>query len=114
MHGFPGESVTIYTPDTGTNRYGRTTVDGTWASPTETVVTGCLFAPQSTSEDNDGRTAVLIGARLYLPTGTTITAADRVLIRGTVYELDGEPSVWQDPYGGDLEGIEAPVRKVTG
>lgn len=114
MLGFPGESVTILTPATTTNRYGRTTVDPDWGNATSTVVEGCLFAPTSTSEDNDGRTAVVTGARLYLPTGTAITAADRVTIRGTTYELDGDPSVWADPFGQGLDGIEAPVRKVTG
>ena len=114
MLGLGGESVTVLTPATVTNRYGRTTVEPTWDDPAATAVAGCLFAPQSTSEDHDGRTTVLVGARLYMPTGTAVAAADRIVIRGVTYEVDGEPSVWVDPSGGDLDGIEVQLKKVDG
>lgn len=114
MLGIPGETVTVLTAAFIENRYGRYIVDPDWGNATETDVPGCLFAPQSTSEDNDGRTAVLVGARLYLPAGTILGSTDRVVIRGATYELDGEPSIWADPFGSGLDGIEAQVRKVEG
>lgn len=114
MLGFPGETVTVLTPAVIENRYGRSTVDPDWSHAVQATVDGCLFAPQSTSEDNDGRTAVLSDARLYLPAGTEVTAGCRVVIRGEQYEFDGSPSVWADPFGQGLDGIEAQVRKVDG
>lgn len=108
-----GETITILTPDTTTNRYGRTTTDPDWSGATETTAVG-LFAPQSSLEDNDGRAAVSTEARIYLPAGTTITAACRVEARGDTYEVIGDPSVWADPFGGNVDGIEIQIRKVAG
>lgn len=108
-----GETFTILTPDTTTNRYGRTTTDPDWSGATETAVVG-LFAPQSSLEDNDGRSAVTSEARLYLPAGTAITAACRVEVRGDTYEVIGDPAVWSDPFGGSVEGVDVQVRKVVG
>lgn len=75
---------------------------------------GCLFAPQTSVEDRDGRDAVVADATIYMPTGTDVTAHDRVQINGVTYDVDGQPSVWSDPFGGGLDGIEVRLKLVTG
>lgn len=107
-----GETVTIKRPASTTNRYGSSQTN--WASTTDTTVSGCLFAPQSTSEDNDGRTATIVGARLFMPAGTDVESSDRIVIRTETYEVDGDPHVWTDPTGSGVSGVEVPLRKVEG
>lgn len=107
-----GETVTRQRATTRTDRYTNTALD--WTTPTELTIDGCAFAPGGTSEDHDGRDAVIQGPTLYAPEGADITAADRVVIRGTAYEVDGEPGVWIDPYSRRTAGVEVPLRVVTG
>lgn len=102
------ETITIVTCATTTDRYG--TVVDDWTDTTSVDVTG-RFAPGSTSEDRDGRSATVETATVYLPTGTAVTAANRLVIRGRTYLVDGVPADWRGITRG---GIAVPVKEVAG
>ena len=104
------ETVTIQVATAGTDDYNNPTLD--WADPTETSVPGCLLAPRST-DDLDGGQAARFDATLYAPTGTTIGAQDRIVVRGTVYEVVGDPMDWTPGYGRH-GGVEVRVARVVG
>lgn len=107
-----GESITRQRAGSTTSRYSDTVAD--WSDPDETTITGCSFSPSGTSEDHDGRDAVIQGPTLYTPPGADIEAADRVVVRGVTYEVEGEPADWRDPYSTRPVGLAVPLRVVTG
>lgn len=106
------EAVTRQRAGTTTDRYGNTVLD--WTNPDEDAIDGCAFAPTSTSEDYDQRAAVIQVPMLYAPPGADINAADRIVFRGTTFEVNGEPATWVDPFSGVEKGIEVPLRVVAG
>lgn len=76
------------------DRYGDRSVIATFQ------VGGCIFAPRSTSEDNDRSTTVETKAELYAPAYAGIEASDEVEFEdGTVYQVDGRPERWESPWG---------------
>lgn len=92
-----------------TDAYGDTQPN--WSTATETTTNGWL-SQQSSIEDRQNRNATSSQLILFLPTGTVITARDRVRIDGTVYELVSEPlSAWT-PRG--EHHLEVFVQLVTG
>jgi hypothetical protein len=107
-----GETVTIRRPDATSDRYGNAGPD--WSSVTDTAVAGVAVAPRLEGEDRTlGRQGVVVGLTLYLPPGSDIAATDRVVVRGDVYEVDGEPGDWRSPHS-TAKGIEVAVRRVAG
>lgn len=106
------ETVTVLRAAATTDRYQNTVAD--WTDPVRTDVAGCMVAPRSSSEDNDGRTAMIVGLTVYLPAGTDLQPADRLEVRGVVYEVDGEPGDWRNPYTDTRAGLEVAVQRVTG
>lgn len=107
-----GETVTVWArTQTGTDRYGKPV----YGWPVGTEVAGAAIAPRSSEEPTEvGRQAVITGLTVYLPTGTTVTAYDRLTIRGAVYEVTGEPGDWRNPYSGRRPGVELAVTRVAG
>lgn len=84
------QTVTVVSVATTTDKYGdRVRVE------TQTVVSGCLVAPRSSSERGDGDgPAVIAGASVYMPAGTVVNPDDHLLIGGVRYDVTGEPGVW--------------------
>lgn len=77
------------------NRYGDRQLVGTFH------IGGCVFAPRSSSEDNDRSTTVVADADLYTPATAGIEASDEIEFDdGTVYQVDGRPEQWESPWGG--------------
>lgn len=94
---------------------GRRNDGGTdWTDPVDTEVAGCLIAPRSTSENLDGRTGVIVGVTVYLPAWADITSADRLVIRGELYDVNGEPGVWTSPGHPECDGIEVAAKRSEG
>lgn len=96
---------------TGQDSYGDD-VYGT----TETPVTGA-FAPAGSTELTDGRDTVMAFPTIYLTAGSLVPAATDQIRReatGYVYEIDGEPAVYRNPFNGDQPGAVLRLKRVTG
>lgn len=107
------ETVTRLRPTTTTDGYGDTVTD--WSSPTSLTLTPYGVEPVSSSEDNDGRQAVITGFRLYwINEWPDVAPTDRMTVRGTTWEVDGEPADWQPPGGLTLGGLVVALKAVTG
>lgn len=82
-------------------------------TPTESTVLGA-FAPAGSTELVQGEDVVLTNPTLYLETGSPIPkATDRFRIRGEVYQVDGEPQFFHNPFTGDEPGPVVRLSKVT-
>lgn len=101
--------VTILRADETTDRYGNAVLD--WSTPTETPTKGWM-AQSSSTEDTDRRDAAVSTWTLVLGPDEDVTAADRVAVDGTVYELLGAPNVAWSRRG--PHHIEATLRLVEG
>ena len=109
----PGETVTVLTGTPVTDPYSGETTGISWDTPTEVDVDNVLCEPRPSSEPvQDARNAVVSGFTLYLPAGTAITSANRVRVRGTVFEVKGEPADWR--LGSWRPGLVVQVGTVTG
>lgn len=95
-----------------TDGYGNDHPD--WTSPVEITLTVRGVEPVSSTEENGGRQAVITGYRVYLDSGSDITAGDRVVMRADTYEVDGTPADWRSPFGSDVGGIVAALKRVDG
>ena len=107
-----GVTVTLVDRQTVRDQYGNTTV-----TETRTAVPDCAVAPRTagTGDDNEqGRTAVIIGLTAYLPYGVDVDSADLIEIDGRAYEVDGMPGVWANPFTGSQPGIEVALRRAEG
>lgn len=53
---------------------------------------------ESQGLDRDGRSGVIVGLTLFAPYATDLVYTDRVDVDGVVYEIDGEPGNWKQPW----------------
>ena len=68
-----------------------------WSDPDRLTIDGCLFNPNSTALDQDGRVpGIRTGAALYAPCDADIKAGDRIQVGDDVYTIDGEPLTWNN------------------
>lgn len=105
------ETVTRLRGTETTNRNNDTVIN--WDDPDDEDITSCLFAPGGTSEDHDGRNAVIVNPTLYAPSGSDIAANDRLVVRGLTYDVDGEPGDWVAASGWQA-GMVVPLKRVDG
>lgn len=105
------ETVIRRRPTTGTDRYGNQTP----VSWVDTPITVIALAPSGREGEQfePGRSAVIAGLTLYAAKGTDLHPKDRVVARGTTWEIDGDVGVWDGPYG-DLGGVVAVLKRVDG
>lgn len=90
-----GETVTRLRAGTVADPYSNSTVES-WSAPAELPIT-TLVPPEPRPSDEpvqDARNAVTSGWTLYLPSGSDVTANDRMRVRGKVYPVQGEPAEW--------------------
>lgn len=114
---FPaGDVVTVLNAPLIEDEYGTPDVLRDWTAATETDVAGCAVAPRSSAEPQEpGRSALSVGLTVYMPPGVPVDASSRLLIAGTLYEVEGEPAVWKSPYvAGPVGGVEVAVSRVAG
>lgn len=91
------QQITILTPTATTDTYGNTVAD--WENATERTV-AAYVRPAPASENVADRNAVTATWQVHT-NDLEITALDRVRFDGEVYEVDGQPNVWQvNPRGG--------------
>lgn len=107
------ESVTRVRAPLTEDRYGAQIRD--WDNAAELSIDVYAVAPRDHEEEHsNGRAAVLVGFTVYAPAGTDILTTDRLIIRGGLHEVDGEPGVWMNPWSGVTEGIEIRAERVDG
>lgn len=107
-------TATIQTPGTIEDPYSGELIES-WDNPVETVVSGCVLAPRQSNEPLVvGRAPVYIGLMLYAPYGTQVNARSRIVIESEVYEVEGQPFQWDNPFTGTKAGVEIPIRRVDG
>lgn len=110
-----GETVARVRAGTVTDPYSQESrLD--WSTATETPLPG-LWAvePRPVGEPTqDARNAVTSGFTLYGPPGVDLTPADRVRVRGDVYEVDGEVAAWRNPFSGWEPGVVVQTKRVEG
>lgn len=67
--------------------------------------TSGAFAPAGSSELTQAQDTVLDQPTVYLTPGSPIpSATDRLQVRGVVYDVDGKPQVFHNPFTGDEPG----------
>lgn len=97
------ETVTVVRPP-ARDTFGDA-LPGTEAS---TDLPGCLVAPGGSGEQNSGANQVTTDATVYAPPGADILATDRLLVRGQLHEVVGQPQQWTG------YGLVIDVRRITG
>lgn len=111
-----GETVTRLRATTTANPYsGEPDGDPDWTTPSTLAIPGCGFDPGGSIESADARRdAVTTQPTVYAPSDADITAADRVLVRGVTYEVDGRPALWRSPFTGWEPGLVVQLRAYEG
>lgn len=100
-----GEDIVIVRP-APVDKFGDPVPGG---QTVETASSGWLVAPGSSTELQEGQNSVDSDMDLYRMGGyeEDITPADQVRVRGSLYEVVGEPAVWR-------LGAVIRLRKFTG
>lgn len=108
-----GETVDVYRPTGAAGRYG----DNIWTypgSPTGTV-DNIAIDPGGTSEENDGRTAVITTPKLYRPgSAPDLLPHDQIVSRAGRFEVIGDVQVWISPFSDIADGAVVDLRRVEG
>lgn len=113
MNGFPhGETVTVIWPGTSTvDDYGND-VPG---EPTEQDVDGVAVAPRTSSEDLQARDQVIVGLNVWMPPGAPVlSTVCQMRVRGVLYEIDGEPGSFKNPFTGTTGPAQVALTRVSG
>lgn len=112
---FPfGETVDVITAGAKVDpRSGDEVAD--WEAATEATVAGVAVEPRPSQEpQQDARNAIVSGFTLYLPADATVTARNRIRVRGEVYDVLGEPALWRSPFTGWEPGQVVQVGRQEG
>jgi hypothetical protein len=114
-----GETVTRLRAHPVPDPYSGDTVLS-WETPDELPIQGAAVAPvqaaptESRNAVGETRSAVSSGFTVYLPTGSDVTARDRIRVRGKVYRVAGEPADWRSPWTGWAPGLVIICDRVEG
>lgn len=79
-----------------------------------TQLRGVAVWPRYSNEIQQGRDTVITGLSMFLPPDADIEPTDHFLIRGTEYEVEGEPGFWRSALTGKERGVECALKRVTG
>lgn len=99
------ETVTVVRP-AGRSPFGDDT-----GVATQFLIEGCLFAPGPSAEPGFASNQVDTDGTVYAPGGppaTGVLPTDRILVRGRLYSVVGEPMDWGHP------GVVIVLRRQTG
>jgi len=113
---FPfGEAVTRQRGVATTDPYSGEATGTDWSTPTTLVIPRCAVADGGSLEPlQDARNAVESDFDVILPYGSDVTAADRLVVRGLVCEIQGRPFDWLNPFTGWEAGMVARCKVVEG
>lgn len=100
-----GETVLLKRAgDSYQDRYGNTR-----RRFTDTPVAGCAVRPLGSSEQvSNTNDRVSINIEVVMPPGTAVSATDRMVVRGLLFDVNGEPTAIQD----NLTGADVGVRVI--
>lgn len=105
-----GEIVQFLSGGTATDPYSGDTVYDDWDNPTTVLTLSGGIEPIASDEPlQDGRQSVIVGYRLYLPGAQAVMPWWRALVRGEVFNVDGRPAVWYNPFTGWSPGTVVQV-----
>ena len=93
---------------------GRDSLGNDVYTDTSTNVAGCIVYPRGSQELVQGQDLVTDGLTVLFPPGTAVKATDRAVVDGVTYEVDGEPSVWSNPFVSIADCVQANLKVVTG
>jgi hypothetical protein len=74
------------------------------------TIAGCLEYPNGSSEVN---AAVTDSRTLLVPADSDIVPTDRIRLGGLIYQVDGLPKNWVDPFTGWSPGMAVSLRRVS-
>lgn len=97
-------SLTVTVERSTTDRYN----DATFAA--HHTISGCLEYPNESTEIEQAVTDV---RTLLCPSGSDIIPTDRIRLGGLIYQVDGLPKDWVDPYSGWAPGMQVKLRRVS-
>lgn len=107
------ETVTIRRAASVADPYSGQSTGLDWSAATDTEVTCLGFSPGGSADLSvSWRVGADTGPTVYLPAGTDVLSTDRVVVRGTVYEVDGVPQDWRSPYSGSRPGLSVTLRRL--
>lgn len=110
-----GETVTRLRGTPVLDRYSGEQTGISWKAPDALDIPGCGFNPGGSSEPTqDGRNAVITRPEVYAPADADVTAADRLVVRGDTYQVDGKPAEWRSPLTGWAPGLVIALKEVQG
>lgn len=73
------------------------------------------FAPEGSTELIQGQETVLTHPTIYLnPESPVPSPTDKIRARGVLYDVDGDPQVFHNPFTGDEPGPVLRLLRVTG
>lgn len=114
---FPaGEQIQVLRPIAEIDEYSEEMTRWSFTN-SKPVALGELVAvePRSSEERVEvGRLSVYVGLVLYGPADISVTAKDRVIVRGQTYEVDGEIAVYRNPFTGTSAGSVINLKRVDG
>lgn len=84
-----------------------------WNNASTFVIAGCSVQPADTSGDNKDREQTEISATLYAGPYADIEQGDRIIYNGVIYDIIGEPYLWESPTG-KLNYIGAKLKEWNG
>lgn len=95
----------------GVDEYG----DPIPGTENRTTLDGAFVAPRETTEIvNRGRAGVIVGLTLFAPYDADLTYSDQVEVDGTLYDIEGEPGRWRNPFTNWEAGIQAALVRSAG
>lgn len=95
----------------GVDQYG----DPTAGASTEVVLPDAFLAPRTSEElTANGRAGVIVGWTLFAPYDTDLVFTDQVKVDGVLYQIEGEPGRWRNPFTGWEPGLQAALTRVEG
>lgn len=107
MYFAAGETVTVVRP-AQVDRVGDVT-----GPETSHDIGGCAISWQASTEVTDHRDTVVSLAEVFCPTGSDITATDKVrLPDGREFLVDGTPVNWHNPFTGWDAGMIVRLKAV--
>jgi hypothetical protein len=107
-----GQTVTIVRAvPGGTDVYG----DPIPGTVTRIDVPGTAVASRYSTEPTErGRQGVIVGLTIYPPANSGFLFTDQVEVKGALFDVEGDPGEWENPFTGDTPGMEIALKRAVG